>query len=124
MIGAPFVIGGIVARRGMSPLRGRLYFLITIYTMMIPAYTVLWKLFRLLANIRRGDVFTAENTKALRVIQWALFAAALICAVSALYYLPFITLAAGCAFMGLILRILKNVFAEAVELKNENDYTI
>ena len=43
---------------------------------------------------------------------------------SALYYMPFLIVSAAAAFVGLILRVVKNVFAEAVRLKDENDYTI
>ena len=41
-----------------------------------------------------------------------------------LYYMPFLIVSAAAAFVGLILRVVKNVFAEAVRLKDENDYTI
>ena len=38
--------------------------------------------------------------------------------------MPFLIVSAAAAFVGLILRVVKNVFAEAVRLKDENDYTI
>ena len=41
-----------------------------------------------------------------------------------LYYMPFLLLSAAAAFVGLMLRVVKNAFAEAVNIKNENDYTI
>jgi len=41
-----------------------------------------------------------------------------------LLLLPFLLLAAGSGFMGLILRVVKNVFAEAIFIKEENDFTI
>ena len=40
----------------------------------------------------------------------------------ALFY--FLLVAAAAAFIGLILRVVKNVFQQAMALKEENDYTI
>ena len=50
--------------------------------------------------------------------------AGLIFLVSSFYYLPFFALCAAAVFMALILRVIKNVFAQAEEIKKENDYTI
>lgn len=33
-------------------------------------------------------------------------------------------MAVAAAFMGLIVRVIKNIIAQAVELKNESEYTI
>ena len=51
-------------------------------------------------------------------------AGAAICLVSGFYYLPFFVVAACGAFMALIVRVIKNVFTEAIALKDENDFTI
>ena len=47
-----------------------------------------------------------------------------VCLLATSYYLPFILVTLGSSFLALILRIIKNVFAEAIEIKNENDFTI
>ena len=39
-------------------------------------------------------------------------------------YPAFFALCAAAVFMALILRVIKNVFAQAEEIKKENDYTI
>ena len=39
-------------------------------------------------------------------------------------YRPFAVLAAAAGFMALLVRVLKNAFAQAVRMKNELDYTI
>ena len=52
------------------------------------------------------------------------FAVAAVCLASSLYYQLFLLVAACAAFMGLLLRVIKNVFVRARELKEENDFTI
>lgn len=122
--GLPAMLDGIVARRGLELETGRICVLASFYGLLVPTAIALWNLYRLLANISRGEVFDAVNVKCLRILSWACFLAAVICLVSASYYIPFLFLAALTGFMGLILRVVKNVFAEAVALKQENDYTI
>ena len=40
------------------------------------------------------------------------------------YYLPFLLVAVTAAFMMLIVRVVKNVFQQAIEMKSELDLTI
>ena len=100
------------------------YFLITIFTGCVPAAVLLFCLYRLLHHIETGQVFTAENVDYLRRISWSCFTGAIICFASVSYYLPWVFVAVAAAFMGLIVRVVKNVVAQAVELKNESDFTI
>ena len=99
-------------------------FLVSTYTAAVPAAAALYGLWRLLRNISEGEVFIPENVSILRLLSWCCIAAGLVCLFSALYYMPFLIVSAAAAFVGLILRVVKNVFAEAVRLKDENDYTI
>lgn len=119
----PMVLDGIVRRRGWG-IEEREYFLVSFYTLMVPAAIALGYLYRLLVNIGRDEVFVDANVRCLRRISWACYLATAICAVSAFYYLPFVMAAAAAGFMGLILRVVKNVFAEAVSIKQEHDFTI
>ena len=100
------------------------YFLITCYVGLIPSGALLITLLRLLIRLERGSVFTAKNVAALRVISWYCFAGALLSAVSAAYYVPWVFVAAAAAFMGLIVRVVKNIFSRAVALQNDADFTI
>ena len=50
--------------------------------------------------------------------------AAVVCLAAAYIYLPFAFLGVAAAFMALIVRVLKNAFAQAVHMKDELDYTI
>lgn len=123
-VGAPFAISGIVSRRGMEIQIGSVYFMASFYSLLLPAFAALICLYTLLSNISKGEIFIAGNIKCLRWISWACYLAAGISCLSVFYYRPFIILAAGAGFMGLILRVVKNVFAEAVYMKQEQDYTI
>ena len=94
------------------------------YSCAAPAAVLLWKLRSLLSAIGDGHVFTEGNVMALRHISWCCFLVAVICLGFGFAYLPFFFVAVAAAFMGLILRVIKNVFEQALILKEENDYTI
>ena len=124
-------IRSIITRRMYIPLsEGGLlkqyiiFALIALYIMDILAYTALPLLYKLLCNIHRSEVFIEANVKYLRLLSWCCFIASFICFILTFFYIPFILLVAGGSFMGLILRIIKNVFTEAIEIKQENEYTI
>jgi hypothetical protein len=78
----------------------------------------------LLSNIKKEKVFIAGNVKLLRTISWCCFAAAFVMVFAAKYYLLLGLTAVAIAFIGLILRVVKNVIEEAVRIKTENDLTI
>ncbi|MBP0977893.1 MAG: DUF2975 domain-containing protein [Oscillospiraceae bacterium] len=83
-------------------------------------------LFMLLNNISKKKIFVPENVKNLRIISWCCFAVTALLAVwGILTFLEIIFLAAFITgFIGLILRVVKNVFEEAVCIKEENDFTV
>lgn len=113
----------LLTSQGLS-LRKLPWLLATIYLGALPAAGALWDLNRLLHQIRGGQVFVTENVRILRRLSWYCMSAALICLLGGWVYPVFILIGATAAFIGLILRVLKNVFVQAVELKTENDYTI
>lgn len=97
----------------------------TIYLGSIPAWGLLINLHRLLAALAAGQVFVPANVKRLRRVSWCCAAASLLCLVSGLwYYLPWLLVAAAAGFMALVVRIVKNCFAQAVAMKDELDFTI
>ena len=123
-VSAPWLFSWFIQKRLILPPQSRDYFLVTTYTVAVPAAIALYMMNRLLANIRKEEVFTETNTRDLRGMSWCCLAAGLIFLVSSFYYLPFFALCAAAVFMALILRVIKNVFAQAEEIKKENDYTI
>ncbi len=99
-------------------------FLIIFYLLCIPAALALGGLYKLLKNIDNGVVFEQENVSILRGLSWRCMLAGVICLASRVVYIPFAFIAACAGFAGLVLRVVKNVFAQAVEIKQDNDYTI
>lgn len=122
---APWLVEALVA---FSPIplenRAGSLLMVTLYTGGVPALYILWQLWRLLENIQGGQVFIPQNVGLLRRISWGCAVGAVICLASGLYYLPFLVIAACGAFMGLIVRVVKNVFQQAVLLQEDADYTI
>lgn len=100
------------------------YIVITIYMCAPPVFIALWCLYKLLANISAELVFIPKNVQYLRKISWCLIWAAIIFLLSMSYAWSFGILATVAVFMGIILRVVKNVFAQAVALQTENDLTI
>lgn len=88
------------------------------------AYVALYSLFRLLNNIRKEAIFIRPNVKYLRVISWCCFIIATLSFIGGFFYLPLLFVAVAASFVGLLLRIVKNVLQNAVEIREENDLTI
>ena len=79
---------------------------------------------KLLSNISGNEVFIPQNTFCLRVISWSIVFAGLTFAFFSLWKTEFLFASFFAMFLGLVMRVLKNVFEKAVELKSENDFTI
>ena len=130
VIGTPWFFDGLLTRLsdgGM--LRAtlyhlRAYFMTTIYVGFFPAAGLLVSLFLLLHRIEKGRLFVRENTASLRHISWCCFAGAIVSLVSMTYWLPWLVIAIAAAFIGLIVRVIKNIFEKAVLLQDEADFTI
>jgi hypothetical protein len=103
---------------------GNTLFLLTIYAGAIPAGALLIIFNIFLSRIGNGIVFARENIRSLRQISWCCFIGAVICILSALYYLPWLAIGVAAAFMGLIVRVVKNVFSKAVSLQDDAELTI
>ena len=100
------------------------YLLATLYTGAAALLPTLYQLYRLLYNIGKEKVFVRENVAYMRRISWLCILGACIALVSSVYWMLWLPVAGAAAFVGLICRVVKNVLAEAVALKEENDYTI
>ena len=85
---------------------------------------VLLTLGRLLHNLNRDRIFVTQNVTCLRIISWCCFGISLVFLGLAWFRSLGLLVAFAAAFFGLILRVLKNVFARAVTLQEEADYTI
>ena len=124
LIFAPRIVERLLSRSFLAYQAGAVYFLLTIYLSSIPAGTVLVSLFLLLKNISSDEVFVRENIVLLRYISWGFFLGGIIGTLSAIYYAPWLPIGIAAAFMGLVVRVVKNVIAKAVSLQDEANYTI
>ena len=98
--------------------------MITVYVCSGFAWVTLYQKLRLLQNLRRGEVFIGANVRAMRIVSWCCAGVAVMCLVSMLWYVPFVFVAIAAGFMCLIVRIVKNVFQQAIAMKDEMDLTI
>ncbi len=108
----------------IGALQGETVFWVWIYAVMAIAEACAVTILLLLFRVRRGLVFTARSVAYIRYVSWGCMLIALLC-FAVMYFLHmsyFISLAA--IFLGLCLRVVKNVIEEATAIKNENDYTI
>ena len=82
-------------------------------------------LFMLLLRVREGKVFTRESVSLIRGISWGCYlVAAVFCGLSVYFVFVGLMVAFVAAFLGLCLRVVKNVIEEATEIKAENDMTV
>lgn len=99
-------------------------FTVSFYLCVPMGYLTLYSLLKLLFNIKREETFIPQNVKYLRRISWCCIAVALITLIGGMFYLPFLFIAVAAGFVGLMLRIVKNVMHSATEIKAENELTI
>ena len=94
------------------------------YPSSIFAGGALYSLIKLLFNIRANNTFIPQNVKYLRVVSWCLIAVSILTFIGGLFYIPFFFVSAAAGFVGMLLRVVKNVMQSAVELKAEQELTI
>jgi len=98
-----------------------------IYLCLAAGLVALVLLLKLLYAIGRDQVFTLDNVRRLRLISYCGFAIAVVCLVAGLVIHALIAwtlVALVAAFLGLIMRVIKNVIDAARLLKEDADYTI
>ena len=87
-------------------------------------FLALWELDRLLRAILGRQVFIRRNVRSISRVRWCCLAVSLICLPAAVYYPPIIFMSIIMFFLTLILSVLANVMAAAVEIREENDLTV
>ncbi|MBP0968290.1 MAG: DUF2975 domain-containing protein [Oscillospiraceae bacterium] len=96
------------------------------------AIVALLQLHKLLRNIHAQRVFVQENAACFRLISWCCFGVAAVWLFLTFWQFLYLTfwrfvaflIAFMAAFAGLVIRVIKNLLEAAVELREENDYTI
>ena len=90
----------------------------------VPILLAFYGLHKMLSNIQQGVIFSLQNTASLRLVSWACFFAAMFLLIAACKW-PVLIFASGViGFLGLFVRVIKNMLSEAIAIKEENDFTI
>ena len=118
---SPFGIESYAARTGGC---NKLMLAVSFYLCAAFAFTALVTLDKLLKNIRLENIFITSNVTYLRILSWCCYGVGVVTAIYSIWEYYFMVIAAAAAFFGLVLRVLKNVFCKAVEIREENDATI
>ena len=84
----------------------------------------LWCIEKLLGNILKEDVFIHDNVRCIRRIRWCCATVSVICLAAGFFYPPLLFLAVIMAFLAMVVSVVKNVMAAAVELREESDLTV
>lgn len=79
---------------------------------------------RLLCNILRAELFTAENVSHIRHVRWCCFAVSVICLFAFFGFPSMIFISTIMAFLALVVTVVGQVMKAAVELREENELTI
>ncbi len=98
--------------------------MITLYISSAFAWLILFDMWVLLRNLQKGRVFVDQNVTILRVVSYGFVALAIATFVGGFFYLPFFIVTVASVFLTLIVRIVKNAFSEAVQMRSELDLTI
>lgn len=81
-------------------------------------------LFFLLIRVKSGEVFTKKSVALIRGVSWCCIILGLVFAVIGLYFYISFIVAFAALFLGICIRVVKNVIEQATEIKQENDLTV
>ncbi len=88
------------------------------------AALTLFYLFTFLRNLQKGEVFTKQTVKYIKILSYTCLSVVPLSLPLCYYFLAGFPIPAAAAFMWLFLRVLKNAFEYGSEIKNENDLTV
>lgn len=99
--------------------------MVALYISSVPGIICIFSLLKLLFNIRKNEIFVKQNVTILQVLSYCcLFVGIEYIAICYSRYIAMIFVGFAAIFIGIILRVIKNVFDKAIEIREENDYTI
>ena len=110
--------------RGEITPQHRTLVLIDAYAMLGVAYLAVGLLFALLLSVWRGQVFSRISTRLVSAVSLCCFVEGILFALLTYYFQLALCAAIAVSFIGLCLRVVKNVLEEATRIKSENDFTI
>lgn len=78
----------------------------------------------LLIRVRKGEVFTPQSVALIRYISWGCVMLCVLFALLSVYFQLALIMAFLSLFLGVCMRVVKNVIEEATFIKGENDLTV
>lgn len=100
-------------------------FLTVITYLAVPAgWGAIIILFRILINVDKGEIFTESNSKLLTTLSRLCLYVGILCGVATLKFFVFSLISISAFFIGLIVRVVRNIINQASLIKEENDMTV
>lgn len=84
----------------------------------------LWNIEKLIRSILAGEVFVRHNARRISRLRWCCLLVSFLCLSATFFYLPLLFMVVIMGFLGLVVSVVANVIAAAVEIREENDMTI
>ena len=103
---------------------GRVFVLALAYAVLAVVSLADSLLFFLLCRVHKGQVFTADSVALIRGVSWCCFLLGAVFGTLGIYFQLSLIVAFAAVFLGICLRVVKNVIEEATEIKSENDLTV
>jgi len=113
-----------IGNRAQITAAQRSFVLIDAYVMVTVAFVAVILLFFLLREVLLERVFCPRTTRLIAAISWCCFAEGLLFLLIGIFFQLAFGVAIAACFVGLCLRVVKNVIEEATRIKSENDFTI
>ncbi len=102
----------------------RIVLVVVLYACSLPGWMILFELFRLIRNMKRGSVFVDQNVGILRIVSYSCLLVGIITFAGGFFYQPFFFVTVAALFLTLIVRVVKNVLQQAIDMKDELDFTV
>ena len=106
------------------PQLGRTLSLICAYCIVLDMMLADILLFCLLLRVRKSEVFTEESVSLIRGVSWCCLGLCVPFAILGIWFRLSLIVCFMAIFLGICLRVCKNAFEVATEIKEENDLTI
>lgn len=113
-----------IGDRGSITESGRVFVHIMAYVLLAVVALADVLSIKLLLRIRKGKVFTKKSVSLIRGISWSCIMLCLAFALLGVYFQLALIMAFLALFLGICLRVVKNVIEEATLIKSENDLTV
>ena len=102
----------------------RIALTVAFYCCAVVVAVALWNMDALLRSIRTDQVFTRDNVRRIRAVQWCCGITALICLPATFCYYPLVFMTIVMGFLCLVVSVVSHVMDAAVLIREENDLTI